>query len=50
MGKKVVKNGKPKVNGIVVDNILFYYDNPNDFLEAWPGFKLWLELKRNECK
>lgn len=50
MSKRVSKTVKSKVNGIVIDNVLFYYDKPNDFLEAWPGFKLWLEVRKNGSK
>lgn len=32
------------IRAIDVNGIIFSYDNPSDFVEAWPGFKLWFEV------
>lgn len=47
---KVKKTKKAKLTisnakGIIYKDILWYYDTHNDFLEAWPGFKLWIAVE-----
>lgn len=47
---KVKKTKKAKLTisnakGIIYKDILWYYDTNNDFLEAWPGFKLWISVE-----
>lgn len=37
------------VNGIIIDDgLIFSYDDPNDFQEAYPGICLWLAVRENE--
>ncbi len=48
MPKNKTKKVKPTIRnakGIIYKGILWYYDTNNDFLEAWPGFKLWAEVE-----
>lgn len=40
--KLIISNAK----GIIYKDILWYYDTNNDFLEAWPGFKLWIAVEK----
>lgn len=37
------------VRGVFYKGVLWYYDTNADFLEALPGFKLWMEAEANEC-
>lgn len=48
MAKKKSKKSKVTLHnakGVVFKDILWYYDTNADFLEAWPGFKLWAEVE-----
>lgn len=48
MAKNKAKKTKLTINdakGIIYKGILWYYDTNNDFLEAWPGFKLWIGVE-----
>lgn len=48
MVKNKVKKAKLTISnakGIIYKDILWYYDTNNDFLEAWPGFKLWIAVE-----
>lgn len=48
MAKNKVKKAKLTISnakGIFYKDILWYYDTHNDFLEAWPGFKLWIAVE-----
>ena len=37
-------------NGVIVGDVIFYYDSNADFVEAWPGIKLWLDVAAsNRC-
>lgn len=50
MAKNKVKKTKPTIRnakGIFCKDILWYYDTNNDFLEAWPGFKLWIAVEES---
>lgn len=43
------KKKKTMVNGIIIDDgLIFSYDDPNDFQEAYPGICLWLAVRENE--
>ena len=44
------KAKKIKVNGVIINDVLFYYKDSYDFMEAWPGIKLWLEVERENQK
>lgn len=48
MVKNKVKKTKLTIStkGIIYKDILWYYDTNNDFLEAWPGFKLWIAVEK----
>lgn len=34
-----------KARGVFYKNVLWYYDDPSDFIEAWPGIKMWIEVE-----
>lgn len=41
-----LKNAK----GVFYKGVLWYYDTNADFLEAWPGFKLWMETEKSQTE
>lgn len=50
MGRKKKLNVENKlrvknVRGIEIDGVIFSYDTPAEFLEAWPGIKMWLDVE-----
>lgn len=48
--KSNVKKGKLSVNNcreVKIGDVIFYYDTNADFVEAWPGIKMWLEVVAN---
>lgn len=43
-----MKNIKP-VNGVMLDNgIILSYDDPNEFIEAWPGILMMISVMKGE--
>lgn len=43
-----MKNIKP-VNGVMLDNgIILSYDDPNEFIEAWPGIFMMISVMKGE--
>lgn len=51
MAKRKTKSKKRfdvrKCNGIFYKDVLWSFDEPADFLEAFEGFKLWIEVDAN---
>ena len=48
--KSKVKKEKFSINncrGVKIGDVIFYYDTNTDFVEAWPGIKMWLEVAAN---
>ena len=44
-----MKNIKP-VNGVMLDNgIILSYDDPNEFIEAWPGIFMMISVMKGAC-
>lgn len=51
MAKNKKKSKKTKIehcNGIYYNGIIWYYDDPADFVEAYEGFKLWAEVEASK--
>ena len=43
-----MKKIKP-VNGVMLDNgIILSYDDPNEFIEAWPGIFMMISVMKGE--
>lgn len=38
-----------KCNGILYKDILWSYNDPAEFVEAFEGFKLWIEVDANNA-
>lgn len=52
-GKKIKNTSKVELKnakGVFYKGILWYYDTSADFLEAWPGFKLWIETEKSQTE
>lgn len=50
MGIKKMVNAENKskarnIRGVEIDGVIFSYDIPAEFLEAWPGIKMWLDVE-----
>lgn len=40
---------KIKPNGIMLDNgVILSYDDPNEFIEAWPGIFMMISVMKGE--
>lgn len=52
-GKKVKNTSKidlKNAKGVFYKGVLCYYDTSTDFLEAWPGFRLWIETEKSQTE
>lgn len=43
-------NKEEKINGIKIGDIIYSYEDPEDFWAALPGIKLMLEVQINNTK
>lgn len=34
-----------KAIGVFYKDVLWYYDSSSDFVEAWPGIKMWIGVE-----
>ena len=47
---KKKKNKVVGLTGILINDVLFYYEDSEDFMDAWPGIKLWLGVEKGNKK
>lgn len=52
MGRKKKVNIENKIRvknikGVEINGVIFSYDISNEFIEAWPGIKMWLDVEAN---